>query len=58
MRNLYDEMPNGYQESIQKGLSAVRYFSGNMSFGTGSNEERIARLKKEIEAADALTCES
>ena len=54
MKNLYDEMPNGYQESIQKGLGAVRYFSRNMSFGTGSKEERIARLKKEIEAADAI----
>ena len=54
MRKLYDEMPNGYQESIQKGLSAVRYFSRNMSFGAGSNEERIARLKKEIDAADAI----
>ena len=54
MRNLYDEMPNGYQESIQKGLSAVRYFSRNMSFGTGSKDEQIARLKEEIEAADAI----
>ena len=54
MRNLYDEMPNGYQESIQKGLSTVRYFSRNMSFGTGSKEERISGLKKEIEAADAI----
>ena len=54
MKNLYDEMPNGYQESIQKGLGVVRYFSRNMSFGTGSKEERITRLKKEIEAADAV----
>lgn len=54
MKNLYDEMPNGYQESIQKGLSAVRSFRRNMSFGTGSKEERIARLKKEIEAVDAV----
>ena len=54
MKNFYDEMPNGYQESIQKGLSAVRYFSRNMSFQTGSEEERIARLKQEIEAADAI----
>ena len=44
----------GHQESIQKGLGVVRYFSRNMSFGTGSKEERIARLKKEIEAADAI----
>lgn len=54
MTNLYDEMPNGYQQSIQKGLSAMRYFSRNMSFPTGSKEEQIARLKKEIEAADAV----
>lgn len=54
MKNLYDEMPNGYQESIQKGLSAVRYFSRNMSFGTVSREEQIDRLKQEIKAADAI----
>lgn len=29
MKNLYDEMLNGYQESIQKGLGVVRYFSRN-----------------------------
>ena len=54
MKNLYDEMPNGYHESIQKGLSAVRHFSRNVSFGTGSKEERISRLKKEIETSDAI----
>ena len=54
MKNLYDEMPNGYHESIQKGLSAVRHFSRNVSFGTGSKEERISGLKKEIETADAI----
>ena len=54
MKNFYDEMPNGYQESIQKGLGAVRDFGRNMSFGTGSEEERISRLKKEIETADAI----
>ena len=54
MKNFYDELPNGYQESIQKGLSAVRYFSGNLSRGTGTKEESIARLKKEIYGADAI----
>ena len=54
MKNFYDELPNGYQESIQKGLSAVRYFSGNLSRGTGTKEECIARLKKEIYGADAI----
>ena len=54
MKNLYDEMPNGYQESIQKGLSTVRYFSRNMSYGHGTKEENIAKLKQEIESADAI----
>ena len=54
MKNLYQDLPNGYQESIQKGLNAVRYFSRNMSFGNGTKEERIARLKDEIETADAI----
>lgn len=54
MKNLYNEMHNGYQESIQKGISAVRYLSRNISFGTGSYEERISILEKEIEEADAI----
>ena len=54
MKNLYKEMPNGYLESIQKGLEAVRHFNRNMSFGAGAEEERISRLKNEIETADAI----
>lgn len=54
MKNLYSELPNGYQESIRKGLGAVRYFSRNMSFGTGTDEERMGRLREEIESADAI----
>ena len=47
-------MPNGYQESIQKGLATVRYFSRNMSAGIGTKEEQIARLAEEIRTADAV----
>ncbi|MBQ9605829.1 MAG: hypothetical protein IJV16_01475, partial [Lachnospiraceae bacterium] len=54
MKNLYDEMSNGYQESIQKGLSTVRHFSRHMSFGNGTEEERISKLKNELNAADAV----
>ena len=54
MKSLYNEMPDGYRESIQKGLVAVRSFRRNMSFGTGTDEERIKKLKKEIETADAI----
>lgn len=54
MKNLCDEMPNGYSESIRQGLAAVRSFGGRMSFETGTKEERIARLKQEIEMSDAI----
>ncbi len=47
-------MPNGYQESIEKGLSVVRCFSRNISYGNGNKEEQISRLKYEIKEADAV----
>ena len=42
------KLPNGYLETIQKGISAVRTFRSGFSYGDGSREEQIARLKKEI----------
>ena len=45
---------NGYQATIQKGLSAVRGFRSGLSYGTGSREENIARLKQELETADVV----
>ena len=53
-KDFYREIPNGYEESIRKGMSAVRYFISKMSYGKGTREEQIARLKKEIETADAI----
>ena len=54
VKRLYEEMPDGYRESIQKGLNAAHHFSGHMSFGSGTEEERISRLKIELETADAV----
>lgn len=54
MKNFYNEQPNGYEESIQRGLSAVPYLGRNMTFGNGSQGERIAHLKDEIDSADAI----
>ena len=54
MRNNYSDLPNGYQESIQKGMRAVRYFSRNMSVGIGTREEQMKRLAKELQTADAI----
>ena len=54
MKNYYDEQPNGYLETIRKGLSGVRSFRGGFSFGRGNHSDNIARLKHEIETADAV----
>jgi NAD-dependent SIR2 family protein deacetylase len=54
MKNFYDDMPNGYQESIQKGLGAVRMISGQIGHGTGTRAEPLSRLKDEITNADAI----
>ena len=50
----YTEMPNGYLETIQKGVAGVRRFSSGISRGTGTRQENLDRLKKEIETADAI----
>ena len=53
MKNCCDR-PNGYEESIRKGLDGLRRLGGRMSFGTGTEEDRIAWLKKEIDEANAI----
>lgn len=52
MKN-YDYLPNGYQETIEKGLNALRVFS-RISHGIGTREEQLERLKTETEHADAI----
>ena len=54
MKQNYDELPNGYLESISRGIHAVRRFKGGLTAGNLSREEAVARLKKEIETADAV----
>ncbi len=54
MKQNYSELPNGYLESINKGINAVRNFRGGMTEGKLSRDEAIARLKTEIETADAI----
>ena len=54
MKQNHDELPNGYLESINKGINAVRRFRGGMTAGNLSQEKAIARLKAEIETADAI----
>ncbi len=54
MNRNYAEMPNGYLETIQRGISGVRRFENGISRGTGTREKRIERLRNEIETADAI----
>ena len=54
MSSFFIKRPNGYQETIQKGISAVRQFRGGLSYGSGTREENIVRLKCELETADAI----
>lgn len=54
MSSFFINKPNGYSISIQKGLSAVRSFRSGLSYGTGTMEENLARLKAEIDSSDAI----
>lgn len=54
MNRNYAEMPNGYLETIQRGISGVRRFENGISRGTGTREKRIERLRNEIETADVI----
>ena len=54
MKSFYNNRPDGYQETIRKGLSAVRTFRSGVSYGDGDRQEQIARLRFEMENADAI----
>ena len=54
MKNSYPDLPNGYLETIEKGLDTVRTFRDGLCRGSGTREENLARLKAELETADAV----
>ena len=54
MKSFYNNRPDGYQETIRKGLSSVRTFRSGVSYGDGDRQEQIARLRFEMENADAI----
>ena len=53
VKDRYDYLPNGYQETIEKGLNALRVFS-RVSHGVGTREEQLKKLKDELTNADAI----
>lgn len=54
MKDFFVNQENGYTDTIRKGLSAVRSFRNGLSYGTGSREDNIRRLKEALETADAV----
>ena len=54
MKLITNIKPNGYLESIRKGSAGVSRFRGGVYYGSGDRESEIARLKKEIDTADAI----
>ena len=53
MKSYYDR-PDGYIESIQKGTAGVGRFHGGVYYGSGDREAEIAKLRKELETAEAI----
>ena len=47
-------LPNGYLESINRGVKTVGTFSGKTAEGKGSEEDRLSRLNEELRTAEAV----
>ncbi len=54
MKKNYSELRSGYLETIQNGIAGVRTFRSGISRGTGTRQENLTRLKKEIRTSDAV----
>ncbi len=54
MKQNYSDMPNGYLETIDRGIRAIRQLRGGLTRGRHPREEAMALLKREIETADAI----
>ncbi|MBQ3265613.1 MAG: hypothetical protein IJH07_07535 [Ruminococcus sp.] len=54
MNNIYENMPNGYRDTIEKGLSAVKYFYQGTSRDFLSMDESVIKLKEAVAHAEAI----
>ena len=52
--NGFDSERDGYRETIQRGITAVRSFRPGLTYGEGNEEERIERLRSELMQTDAV----
>jgi len=54
MNRNYFNQPDGYRETIERGIAGVQRFRGGLTEGKLSREKAIQKLKTEIDAADAI----
>ena len=54
MKRFFAEERNGYLETIHEGLNGVRHFRNGISAETGTRQENLLKLKRELETADAI----
>lgn len=54
MKKTWEQLPDGYRDSIEKGMSAVRYFSNKMYISNDAAEDKIKKLKEKIRTTDAI----
>ena len=54
MNRFFNPREADYAQTLQKGISFVRGLRGGLTDDTGSREENIRRLQKELETADAV----
>ena len=54
MNRNYFKQPDGYRETIERGIAGVQTFRGGFSEGNLSQEEAARKLKTEIDEADAI----
>lgn len=50
----YYRQPDGYRETIERGLRGIHRFRSGLTGGNLSREEAIIRLRKEIDSAEAI----
>ncbi len=54
MKDFSTEEPNGYLESIQKGVEGLAHFSRILTYSRDSADRGLERLSRELRTADAL----
>ena len=54
MNRNYFKQPDGYRETIERGIAGVRRFRGGLTEGNLPRKKAIQKLKTEIAKADAV----